>query len=68
MAGSFGYEKEHFELSNQVGELVLFPEVRKADNSTIISAPGTICRHHIKDGTGRKALHPAVVLYNALKK
>jgi Fe-S oxidoreductase len=68
MAGSFGYEKEHFELSNQVGELVLFPEVRKADNSTIISAPGTSCRHHIKDGTGRKALHPAVVLYNALKK
>jgi Fe-S oxidoreductase len=67
MAGSFGYEKEHFELSNQVGELVLFPEVRKADSSTIISAPGTSCRHHIKDGTGRKALHPAVVLYNALK-
>jgi FAD/FMN-containing dehydrogenase/Fe-S oxidoreductase len=68
MAGSFGYEKEHFELSNQVGELVLFPEVRKADSSTIISAPGTSCRHHIKDGTGRVALHPAVVLYNALKK
>jgi Fe-S oxidoreductase len=68
MAGSFGYEKEHFELSNQVGELVLFPEVRKADSNTIISAPGTSCRHHIKDGTGRIALHPAVVLYNALKK
>ena len=46
MAGSFGYEKEHFELSNQVGELVLFPEVRKADKNTIISAPGTSCRHH----------------------
>jgi len=68
MAGSFGYEKEHFELSNQVGELVLFPEVRKADNYTIISAPGTSCRHHIKDGTGRVVLHPAVVMYNALKK
>jgi Fe-S oxidoreductase len=68
MAGSFGYEKEHFELSNQVGELVLFPDVRKADKNTIISAPGTSCRHHIKDGTGRIALHPAVVLYNALKK
>jgi FAD/FMN-containing dehydrogenase/Fe-S oxidoreductase len=68
MAGSFGYEKEHFELSNQVGELVLFPEVRKADKNTIISAPGTSCRHHIKDGTGRVVLHPAVVLYNALKK
>jgi len=68
MAGSFGYEKEHFELSNQVGELVLFPEVRKADRNTIIAAPGTSCRHHIKDGTGRVVLHPAVVLYNALKK
>ena len=68
MAGSFGYEKEHFELSNQVGELILFPEVRKSDGKTIITAPGTSCRHHIKDGTGRVALHPAVVLYNALKK
>ena len=68
MAGSFGYEKEHFELSNQVGELVLFPEVRKADRNTIIAAPGTSCRHHIKDGTGRVVLHPAVVMYNALKK
>lgn len=68
MAGSFGYEKEHYELSNQVGELVLFPDVRKADEQTIITAPGTSCRHHIKDGTGRIALHPAVVLYNALRK
>lgn len=68
MAGSFGYEKEHFELSNQVGELVLFPEVRKAASGTIITAPGTSCRHHIKDGTGRVALHPAVVLFNALRK
>ena len=68
MAGSFGYEKEHFELSNQVGELVLFPEVRKSDTATIISAPGTSCRHHIKDGTGRIALHPAVVMYRALRK
>ena len=68
MAGSFGYEKEHFDLSNKVGELVLFPEIRKHDDKTIIAAPGTSCRHHIKDGTGRMALHPAVVLYNALKK
>ena len=68
MAGSFGYEKEHFELSNKVGELVLFPEVRKSASDTVISAPGTSCRHHIKDGTGRIALHPAVVLFNALKK
>jgi Fe-S oxidoreductase len=68
MAGSFGYEKEHYGLSNQVGELVLFPEVRNSDKNTIIAAPGTSCRHHIKDGTGRVALHPAVVLYNALRK
>jgi FAD/FMN-containing dehydrogenase/Fe-S oxidoreductase len=68
MAGSFGYEKEHFELSNQVGELILFPEIRNSDSETIISAPGTSCRHQIKDGTGRIALHPAVVLYNALRK
>jgi FAD/FMN-containing dehydrogenase/Fe-S oxidoreductase len=68
MAGSFGYEKEHFELSNKIGELVLFPEIRNSDTGTIIAAPGTSCRHHIKDGTGRVALHPAVILYNALKK
>jgi FAD/FMN-containing dehydrogenase/Fe-S oxidoreductase len=68
MAGSFGYEKEHYELSNKVGELVLFPGIRNSGISTIISAPGTSCRHHIKDGTGRIALHPAVILYNALKK
>ena len=66
MAGSFGYEKEHYELSNKVGELVLFPEVRSASDNTIISAPGTSCRHHIKDGTGRIAVHPIEVLYEAL--
>ena len=68
MAGSFGYEKEHFKLSNKIGELVLFPGVRNAAEGTIIAAPGTSCRHHIKDGTGKQALHPAVVLWNALKK
>jgi Fe-S oxidoreductase len=68
MAGSFGYEKEHYDLSNKIGELVLFPEIRNCNEGTIISAPGTSCRHHIKDGTGRVALHPAVVLYNALRK
>ncbi|HLN55927.1 MAG TPA: FAD-linked oxidase C-terminal domain-containing protein [Bacteroidales bacterium] len=68
MAGSFGYEKEHFDLSNEIGEMVLFPEVRNADESTIVAAPGTSCRHHIKDGTGRIALHPAVVMWHALKK
>jgi Fe-S oxidoreductase len=68
MAGSFGYEKEHFELSNKIGELVLFPEIRNTDESTILAAPGTSCRHHIKDGTGRVALHPAVILLRAMKK
>jgi len=67
MAGAFGYEKEHYDLSMKVGELVLFPEVRKSDEFTIISAPGTSCRHQIKDGTGRIALHPIEILYNALK-
>ncbi len=67
MAGSFGYEKEHFDLSMKVGELVLFPEVRNASNDMIISAPGTSCRHHIKDGTGRVAIHPIQVLYESLR-
>ena len=66
MAGSFGYEKEHFEVSMKVGELVLFPEVRKAAEDIIIAAPGTSCRHQIMDGTGRKAFHPVEVLFDAL--
>jgi len=68
MAGSFGYEAEHYEVSMKVGELVLLPEVRNTPEHTIISAPGTSCRHQIKDGTGRIALHPIEVLYNALLK
>ena len=67
MAGSFGYEKEHYKVSMKVGELVLFPAVRQADSGTILAAPGTSCRHQISDGTGRKALHPVEVLYDALK-
>lgn len=67
MAGAFGYEKEHYDLSQKVGELVLFPDVRSASEETIVVAPGTSCRHHIKDGTGRVALHPAEVLYATLK-
>lgn len=68
MAGSFGYEKEHFEFSNKIGELILFPEVRNSAPESIIAAPGTSCRHHIKDGTGKKALHPVEIMYNALLK
>src|SRR5690606_25914991 len=58
MAGSFGYEKEHYDLSMQIGEMVLFPAVRQADADTLIAAPGTSCRHQVKDGTGKTALHP----------
>lgn len=66
MAGSFGYEKEHYQVSMKVGELILFPEVRKAAEDTIIAASGTSCRHQIKDGTGRNAFHPIEVLFDAL--
>ena len=66
MAGSFGYEREHFELSMQIGELVLFPAVRGAADDVLIAAPGTSCRHQIKDGTGRTALHPVEILHAAL--
>jgi FAD/FMN-containing dehydrogenase/Fe-S oxidoreductase len=66
MAGSFGYEKEHWTVSQQIGELVLLPAVRSAPSDTIIAAPGTSCRHQIKDGTGRIALHPAEILADAL--
>jgi Fe-S oxidoreductase len=66
MAGSFGYEKEHYDLSMKIGEMVLFPSVRNASAETIIAAPGTSCRHQIKDGTAQKALHPIEVLYEAL--
>lgn len=68
MAGSFGYEKEHFQLSNKIGEMILFPEIRNSGSDVAIAAPGTSCRHHIKDGTGRIALPPVVILYEALKK
>lgn len=68
MAGSFGYEKEHYQLSMQIGELDLFPAVRKATEKEIVTAPGTSCRHHIEDGTGRKVVHPVEVLWEAILK
>ncbi len=67
MAGSFGYEKEHYGISMKIGELVLFPAIRKMKAETLIAAPGTSCRHQIKDGTGEVALHPVEILYEALK-
>ena len=66
MAGSFGYEAEHYEVSMNIGELVLFPAVRGLAEDVIVAAPGTSCRHQIHDGTGRKVLHPAQVLRDSL--
>ena len=62
MAGSFGYERENYDLSMKIGELVLFPAVRKASSDTIIVASGTSCRHQIWDGVGKRAVHPVEVL------
>ncbi len=67
MAGSFGFEEEHYEVSMKIGELRLFPAIRKTKNETIIAASGTSCRQQIFDGTQRKAYHPIEILYDALK-
>ena len=73
MAGSFGYEKEHYKTSLAIGEMVLFPTIRKAiENNTnvtpmIVSAPGTSCRQQILDGTGVHAVHPIEILYRWAK-
>jgi FAD/FMN-containing dehydrogenase/Fe-S oxidoreductase len=66
MAGSFGYEKEHYKVSMQIGEQTLFPAIRKASEDTIIAANGTSCRHQIKDGTQREAKHPVTILREAI--
>jgi Fe-S oxidoreductase len=66
MAGSFGYEKEHYNVSMKIGGLVLFPAIEKEPATTLIAAAGTSCRHQIKDGVHRKAQHPAEILYDAL--
>lgn len=72
MAGSFGYEKEHYKTSLEIGEMILFPAVRKAvsqssDIPAIVAAPGTSCRQQILDVTGVKAVHPIEILYSHLK-
>lgn len=67
MAGAFGFEKEHFETSIAVGEMVLLPAVRNAQKTTKITATGTSCRHQIKDGAEKTAFHPVEILYHALK-
>jgi len=66
MAGAFGYEAEHYEVSMKMGENRLLPAVRAADDETIIIAAGTSCRHQIEDGTGKRALHPAEMIRRAM--
>lgn len=67
MAGSFGYEKEHYDISMQIGEDTLFPKVRATERTVTIAAAGTSCRHQIYDGTNREALHPVTILKSCLK-
>lgn len=73
MAGSFGYEKEHYKTSLAIGEMVLFPTIRKAVDKadgvtpTLVAAPGTSCRQQILDGTGVHAAHPVEILYRWVK-
>jgi Fe-S oxidoreductase len=66
MAGSFGYEAQHYDVSMRMAELTLLPAVRQADPATIIVADGTSCRHQIADGARREAVHVVRVLARAL--
>lgn len=67
MAGAFGYEREHYEISMRTGELILFPTIRNQKADVLIAAAGTSCRHQIRDGTTQHALHPAQILRAAIK-
>lgn len=67
MAGSFGYESEHFEISQKIGEERLFPALRKMNSETQVAANGTSCRHQIYDATGKVAMHPVSLLFAALR-
>ena len=66
MAGAFGYEAEHYEMSMKMGELGVLPAVRAAGDDVVVVADGTSCRQQIRDGTGRRAMHVARVLESAL--
>ena len=66
MAGSFGYEAEHYEISQKIGEERLFPAIRKMETEAGIAANGTSCRHQIYDGTHREGKHPVSLLYQAI--
>jgi Fe-S oxidoreductase len=65
MAGAFGYEAEHHEMSLKIGELGVLPRMRAADAATVLAASGTSCRHQIRDGANREALHVARILDQA---
>jgi Fe-S oxidoreductase len=66
MAGSFGYHAETIDASLAMGELSLLPAVRRAPADAIVVADGTSCRHQIRDGAGREAVHVVHVLANSL--
>ncbi|HKB73461.1 MAG TPA: FAD-binding oxidoreductase, partial [Burkholderiales bacterium] len=66
MAGSFGYEAAHYDISMKMAEAALLPKVRAAGADTIVVADGTSCRHQIADGAAREAVHVARVLARAL--
>jgi len=66
MAGSFGYEAEPYDVSMKMAEAALLPRVRAADAATVVAADGTSCRHQIRGGAGRDAIHVARVLERAL--
>ena len=67
MAGSFGYAREHYDVSRAIGERRLFPEVRRAAPGTVVVAAGTSCRHQLREFTGTEALHPAVLLRSLIQ-
>ena len=67
MAGSFGYEKKHYTISQKIANLVLFPRLLNKPIKSIIASNGTSCRHQIKDGIEQTGFHTAEILYNALK-
>ena len=68
MAGSWGYARNHFDLSRAIGERKLFPAVRSRATGTIVAAAGTSCRYQLRDFTGVEAVHPAVLLQSLLTK
>ena len=66
MAGAFGYEREHYDISMAIGEQRLFPAVRAAPEARIVIT-GMSCRHQVSDGTGRRSQHAVEVLRQALE-